>query len=187
MNTTTSPWWGASLVAALALASCAQQPSEPAANTDPVTPAATSDVGDSVQPPPATDVAPRRWRWRQANRDRAPHAGWAFDPAAVETIEGEIREVVLTPARGRRGGGVHLVVETAGGPLTVALGPAWYVEKQEPALAAGDAIVVTGARVDDALVVAVKVRVGSDVLVLRSDDGIPQWQGWRRGRGRRGS
>jgi hypothetical protein len=114
-------------------------------------------------------------------------AGRGFDPATLETVEGEILEVTSAPSPGwRRARGVHMSVETEGGPVAVQLGPQWYLQGKGVALAAGQRVTVTGSRVsqrDGQGLVATEVRRGESVLRLRASDGTPAWGGWSRGGG----
>jgi hypothetical protein len=114
-------------------------------------------------------------------------AGRGFDAGTVETIEGEILEVTSTPCPGwRRARGVHLTVETGSGPVSVSVGPQWYLQRKEVAFAAGEQVTVTGSRVSlrgQPALVATEVRRGESVLRLREADGAPAWAGWSQGTG----
>jgi hypothetical protein len=117
-------------------------------------------------------------------------AGRGFDPAALETVEGEILEVTSAPSPGwRRARGVHLSLQTSDGPVSVHIGPQWYLQRKGVALAAGEHVAITGSRVSlrgGPALVATEVRRGESVLRLRTADGAPAWGGWSRGRGRGG-
>ena len=79
--------------------------------------------------------------------------------------------------------GVHLTLMTEKGPLSVHLGPEWYVERLDEMLAKGDLVEVKGSRVTFAgnpANIAAEVRKGNAVLKLRDESGIPVWAGWRR-------
>lgn len=57
------------------------------------------------------------------------------------------------------------------------------LERSSTKLAVGDAVEVKGSRVTSwgrPAIVAVRVRRGNDILVLRDDRAIPNWAGWRR-------
>jgi hypothetical protein len=109
-------------------------------------------------------------------------AGRAFDPASLETIQGEIIEVTNVPsASGRRARGVHLSVSTGEGPVSVHVAPEWYLRRLSVAFAVGDPVTVTGSRVSwpgGPGLVATEVRRGESVLRLRSSDGAPAWGAW---------
>jgi hypothetical protein len=114
-------------------------------------------------------------------------AGRGFDPAALETIEGEILEVASEPSPGwRRARGVHLSVGTSGGPVAVHVGPRSYLQRKGVTFAAGEQVAITGSRVSvrgGPALVATEVRRGESVLRLRASDGTPAWGGWGRGGG----
>ena len=130
--------------------------------------------------------------WAQGPRWRGPQ-GWGpggaygrlYDPAKVEKLSGQVLEVrKVMPMRGMSSG-VELVVKTPPETIAVHLGPAWFVENQEPRIAKGDTVEVEGSRVAVAgkpVVLAASVRKGDDLLQLRDAAGVPAWAGWRRGR-----
>jgi hypothetical protein len=54
--------------------------------------------------------------------------GRMYDPKTVETVTGDVVKVDrITPMRGMSSG-VHLVVKTDKGDVSVHLGPQWYLE-----------------------------------------------------------
>lgn len=106
--------------------------------------------------------------------------GRMYDPATVETVRGEV--IAVDPQATRPGGGpgVHLRLETAGGPLAVRLGPAWYLDEQKIALKVHDEVQITGSRVMAAgapTLIAAEVRKGDRVVKLRDESGLPLWRG----------
>jgi hypothetical protein len=111
--------------------------------------------------------------------------GRIFDPATVETIRGEVVSVdLITPRKGMTSG-VHLVVKTEEGPLSVHLGPEWYVSRQETRIETNDTVEVKGSRVvfkGEPAMVAAELKKGDETLVLRDGRGVPVWSGWRRRR-----
>jgi hypothetical protein len=112
-----------------------------------------------------------------------PPGGRAYDPATAATVRGRVTAVERPAARPGRGPGVHLRLDTASGPLTVRLGPAWYLDEQKLALAPGDEVEVTGSRAtvaDEPTLIAAEVKTGDRVVTLRDRSGVPRW----RGRGR---
>ena len=131
-------------------------------------------------------AAPPGFGWRGSR-------GWAvdgnygrlFDPKTVVTIHGTIASLTeVTPMRGM-GMGVHLMLKTEAETVDVHLGPVWYLESQDADLKAGDTIEVRGSRIQidkRPTIIAIEIKRGDDVLVLRDADGIPRWAGWRRGR-----
>jgi hypothetical protein len=131
-------------------------------------------------------AAPPGFGWRGSR-------GWAvdenygrlFDPKTVVTIHGTIASLTeVTPMRGM-GMGVHMMLKAEAETVDVHLGPVWYLESQDADLKAGDTIEVRGSRVQidkRPTVIAIEIKRGDDVLVLRDGDGIPRWAGSRRGR-----
>jgi len=124
------------------------------------------------------------WRGSRGWAADGPY-GRLFDPKTVETVSGKITSLAeITPIRGM-GVGVHLMLKTTTETVDVHLGPLWYLESQDADLKAGDAVEVRGSRIQIAkkpAIIAVEVKRGDDVLVLRDANGIPRWAGWRRGR-----
>lgn len=130
-------------------------------------------------------AAPRGFGWRGSG-------GWAadgpygrmFDPKTVVTVSGAISSVAtITPLRGM-GAGVHLMLKSKGETVDVHLGPSWYLESQDADLKVGDAIEVRGSRIEidhKPVLIAIELKRGDDVLVLRDADGFPRWACWRRG------
>lgn len=109
--------------------------------------------------------------------------GRMYDPAAVETIRGEVVSVDrFTPMKGV-GQGVHMTIQTATDTLSVHLGPAWYLENQDVKLEPKQTVEVKGSRIvfrDKPAIIAAEVHKGDEVLKLRDDSGYPVWAGWRR-------
>ena len=54
-----------------------------------------------------------------------------FDPATIQTIEGEITKIDRVAHRGGRMTGVHATVKTPGGNVVVHLGPSWFIDNQD--------------------------------------------------------
>ena len=108
-----------------------------------------------------------------------------YDPKTVETIEGKVLSIEKTVPTNNRGHGQHLMLKTDKETIAVHLGPAWYLEKQTPHIAANDVVTVTGSRITfdgKPAIIASEVKKGNDVLKLRDENGIPVWS---RGRGNR--
>lgn len=109
--------------------------------------------------------------------------GQMYNPQTVETVSGEVISVdKVRPMKGMADG-VHLTVKTDNQTISVHLGPAWYVEKQDKKIVATDKIEVKGSRITfegKPAVIAAEVRKGDEVLKLRDERGIPVWSGWRR-------
>jgi hypothetical protein len=110
--------------------------------------------------------------------------GRMYDPKTVETVTGDVVKVdQITPMRGMSSG-VHLVVKTDKGDVSVHLGPQWYLENQDVKIEPKDKVEIKGSRVTlqgQATLIAAEVKKGDEVLKLRDDAGVPMWAGWRRG------
>lgn len=106
-----------------------------------------------------------------------------FNPATVETVSGTVESVEkITPMKGMHSG-IHLTVKTEKESVDVHLGPEWYIERLDTKIQKGDTIEVKGSRVTVAgkpAIIAAEVKKGDNVLVLRDNNGIPAWAGWRR-------
>jgi hypothetical protein len=110
--------------------------------------------------------------------------GRMYDAKTVETVSGEVVKVDrITPMRGMSAG-VHLVVKTGKGDVSVHLGPQWYLENQDVKIEPKDKVEIKGSRVTvqgQPAIIAAEVKKGDEVLKLRDEAGIPMWAGWRRG------
>ena len=110
--------------------------------------------------------------------------GRMYDTKTVETVSGEVMNVDrITPMRGMSSG-VHLVVKTDKGEVSVHLGPQWYLENQDIRIEPKDRVEIKGSRVTiqgQPVLIAAEVKKGDQVLKLRDEAGIPMWAGWRRG------
>ncbi|HEY7251426.1 MAG TPA: DNA-binding protein [Methylomirabilota bacterium] len=110
--------------------------------------------------------------------------GRMYDTKTVETVSGEVMKVDrITPMRGMSSG-VHLVVRTDKGEVSVHLGPQWYLENQDIRIEPKDMVEIKGSRVTiqgQPALIAAEVKKGDQVLKLRDEAGIPMWAGWRRG------
>ncbi len=126
----------------------------------------------------SAEAAPWWMRW-----GRGAHHG--YDPNTVVTLEATVRVPKLAPPM------PSLEVETAlGEPISVVLGPPWYLERAGVAFAAGDRVIVEGSKLMDdggrMVVVAARVEkvAGGKTLWLRDERGLPLWapRGGPRGR-----
>lgn len=110
--------------------------------------------------------------------------GRHYDPSTVETVTGKVAAVnKMTPMKGM-GAGIHLDLKTDKETVSVHLGPAWYIERQDTVVEKGDQLEVTGSRATvggKPAIIAAEVKKGDQVLKLRDANGIPVWSGWRRG------
>jgi hypothetical protein len=108
-----------------------------------------------------------------------------YNPKTVEEFKGTVVAVEnITPEKGMSTG-IHLSVKNAKNEtVSVHLGPSWYVDNQDLQIAKGDAVTVKGSRVtynNAPAVIAQTIAKGDDVLLLRDDQGNPNWNGWRKG------
>ena len=106
-----------------------------------------------------------------------------YDSKTVETISGEVVSVdTITPMKGM-GYGVHLLLKADKGPISVHLGPGWYLENQDVKLEPKDRVQVRGSRITfdgKPAIIAAEVTRGDEILKLRDEAGFPLWSGWRR-------
>lgn len=105
-----------------------------------------------------------------------------YDTKSVETINGSVISIdQITPDK-NMSAGIHLLLNTAGGNISVHLGPSWYIENQDIKIIKDDNISVTGSKVTyngDQVIIAKEVTKGDQVLKLRDENGYPLWSGWR--------
>ena len=109
--------------------------------------------------------------------------GRVYDPKTTETVSGEVVKIDrITPMRGMSHG-VHVIVKTDKGDVSVHLGPQWYLENQDVTIAAKDAVEITGSRATvqgQSVLIAAEVKKGDQILKLRDAAGVPVWAGWHR-------
>lgn len=107
-----------------------------------------------------------------------------YDPKTVETISGKVVKVDrIIPIRGMSGG-VHVVVKTDKGDVSVHLGPQWYLENQDVKIEPKDMVEIRGSQVTvqgKPTIIAAEVKKGDETLKLRDEAGVPVWSGWKRG------
>lgn len=106
-----------------------------------------------------------------------------YNPATVETLKGTVEAVdKVMPMKGMYYG-IHLLSKTDKETVSVHLGPGWYIERLDTKIEKGDKIEVKGSRVTmmgKPVVIAAEVKKGDSVLMLRDENGIPLWSGWKR-------
>jgi hypothetical protein len=106
-----------------------------------------------------------------------------YNPATVETLKGTVEAVdKVMPMKGMYYG-IHLLLKTDKETVSVHLGPGWYIERLDTKIEKGDKIEVKGSRVTmmgKPVVIAAEVKKGDSVLMLRDENGIPLWSGWKR-------
>lgn len=138
-------------------------------------------IGWFAIPPLASTGGWEGWRGSGGWGVESPY-NRCYHPTSVETFVGDVVEIATTiPLPGMTEGvSVLLTMKTVSVP--VLLGPAWYIEHLDARIEIGDRIEVIGAKAfAEGLpaVLAVEVRKGDSVLVLRDAAGIPVWAGWR--------
>ena len=110
-------------------------------------------------------------------------AGRMYDSKTVESVTGEVVSVEKLTSTNGMGAGVHLQLKTEKELVSIHLGPAWFIEKQDLKIAPKDKIEVKGSRVmfdGKPAIIAAEVKKGEHVLKLRDENGVPVWAGWRR-------
>lgn len=114
-----------------------------------------------------------------------------FNTATIEQLKGTVAYIEkITPETGMSNG-IHLMVKTdKNESISVHLGPEWYLDNQDIQFAVGDAITVNGSKItyqNAPAIIAMTVKKGEQVLVLRDKKGNPSWNAWRQGKGGRGN
>jgi hypothetical protein len=106
-----------------------------------------------------------------------------YNPQTLENIAGEVISVdQITPGK-NMSYGVHLILKTDAETISVHLGPVWYIENQDVKIEVKDKVEITGSRITfegKPAIIAKEVKKGDEVLVLRDEDGLAVWSGWRR-------
>lgn len=101
-----------------------------------------------------------------------------YDITKEVTITGTVEAV---KEMGWRGRGIHVMLKSAEGANEVHLGPKAFLEKEGLRLAKGDAIGITGAKMQGAVVARTVTHAGK-TYILRDEKGFPRWGGVRKGR-----
>ena len=107
-----------------------------------------------------------------------------FNQYNLQVITGSIYRIdTITPMTGMSMG-IQLVIRTATREeVPVHLGPAWYIRHQDMNLSLNDNVEIRGARFSlkgKNVIAAFEVRTSSRVLLLRDEDNVPYWCGWRK-------
>ena len=105
-----------------------------------------------------------------------------YNPATETTVKGAVEEVKTITGR-RAWNGTHLTLKTGDKSIDVHLGPAAFLKEKRFSFAKGDQIEVTGAKTEfggSEAIIAREVKKGEKTLVLRNEQGIPQWSRGRR-------
>jgi hypothetical protein len=113
-----------------------------------------------------------------------------YNPQTVTTVKGQVEKLAALPGMGPGGGpGLQfqsVVLKTNQGSLMVHLGPGWFLDEKKFALKAGDKLEATGSKVslnNQPVLIARKVKVNGQTLILRDAQGFPLWRGRGRGPG----
>jgi hypothetical protein len=115
--------------------------------------------------------------------------GRLFDKTTIVDLKGTIASIEqIVPEKGMSVG-IHLLVKVENQePISVHLGPEWYLDRQEVQLIVGDEIVVTGSKISynrTPAIIAMEVEKDGVRLVIRDEKGFQQWNAWRRKSSRR--
>lgn len=105
-----------------------------------------------------------------------------YDTKTIETIKGQVISIDQISPEKNMSAGIHLLLNTENGNISVHLGPAWYIDNQDIQISKNDNITVTGSKVtynNSQIIIAKEVVKGDQVLKLRDDNGYPLWSGWR--------
>ena len=109
-----------------------------------------------------------------------------FNKYNLQTINGTIFKIdTVTPMPGMAYG-IQFIIKTAGNEeITVHIGPAWYILRQDMNININDNVEIIGTRFSlngNNVMAAFEVRTTANdrVLMLRDADGIPYWCGWRK-------
>ena len=116
--------------------------------------------------------------WLAAQRPMMPR----YNPANEISLKGTVDEV--RQVTHQRMTGVHLMVKTDAGVVTVVLGPQAFLDRSQFTVAKGDQVEITGAKSElngAPIVIAREIKKGDQTLALRDSQGIPKWSGGRRG------
>jgi hypothetical protein len=107
-----------------------------------------------------------------------------FNQYNLQVITGSIYRIdTITPMTGMTVG-IQLVIRTATREeVAVHLGPSWYIRHQDMDLTLNDNVEIRGARFSlkgKNVMAAFEVRTPDRVLLLRDEDNVPYWCGWRK-------
>lgn len=106
-----------------------------------------------------------------------------YDPQTVETVSGVVESVAKFTPNKAMSNGVHAMLKTDKETITAHLGPAWFIDNQDPQIGPGDRVEIVGSRImfeGKPVIIAAKVTKDGETLTLRDASGIPVWSGWRR-------
>ncbi len=104
-----------------------------------------------------------------------------FDPASIEERSGKVEDIVYTGRENREDSGVELLLKSGDEFVSVHLGPAWYLERQNGRLRKGEKVIVRGSKIlhnHEPVIIAETVARGDKVFRLRDQNGHPVWTAW---------
>jgi len=109
---------------------------------------------------------------------KAPMNHMGFNSSTIETIHGEVTEVMQPKAEKGWASEVRLDLKTKHGTMPVVLAPTSYLDKEKVKINKGENISVTGSRITmdkRTELIATEVRIGKEKIDLRKSDGTPLW------------
>lgn len=123
--------------------------------------------------------------WRHVQPSEQPRPRWQGQPPSpaaslprLETLEGNVAEVIYLQGAGPDAAMVEIEIRSAGQDTLVRLAPTGFLRQNEFLIKEGDMIAVKGFRVstfEGDLLVATEVRKDGNTLVLREARGRPAW------------
>lgn len=105
-----------------------------------------------------------------------------YNSKTVTMVKGVVETVEQMPPATGTSYGIHLELRTDSGTLSVHLGPAWFIERQNIRIEEGDIIEVKGSKItyeEVPTIIAAEVKKRNTVLKLRDQNGFPMWAGTR--------
>lgn len=107
-----------------------------------------------------------------------------FNKYNIQAITGTVYKIDTVTPMSDMSRGIQFIIKTTGSEeITVHLGPEWYILRQDMNLNINDVVDIRGARFSlngKNVMAAFEIRVKERVLMLRDQDGIPYWCGWRK-------
>ncbi|MGE5300264.1 MAG: DNA-binding protein [Acidobacteriota bacterium] len=102
-----------------------------------------------------------------------------YNPATVETDEGEVLSVEkMIPMKGMSHG-VHFTLKSDKGTVSVHLGPSCHIEKKGIKIEPKERVTVSGSRISldgKPVLIASEIGKGGKTWKLRDDKGMPLWR-----------
>jgi len=121
-----------------------------------------------------------RQGWRKYNE-----FGRLYNSSTSKIVSGNVTRLEKTITADRWSHGVHLLLDTGKEILTVCLGPLQFINSLDMKIAVGDSVEIEGSFVEvdgNPVVIAAKITLGGETVILRDPSGTPVWTGWRRSR-----